>query len=211
MIKATKEPKPGGEMKDKILEEALEIISKQGFDLFSMRKLAAKLNISATAIYYYFSSKDDIYLEILMKSFGQLHQELKNAYQQGGDIYQRTKAVIRAYIDFGINHPNQYNLMFTLILPRPEYYQGRKEEPFAIKELENALSTIYTAENIFLEFIQEYPGISPEEIKFHTFRIWSTLHGLVSLYISQTVHYYIEPTEETIEKITDYLTRSLMV
>ena len=49
-------------IKDRILETALQHLIEDGFEHFSMRKLAARLGMTAANIYNYFTNKDEIYL-----------------------------------------------------------------------------------------------------------------------------------------------------
>ena len=46
--------------RDGIVSAALELMDLQGVDGFSMRKLAARLNVSPQALYWHFAGKDDL-------------------------------------------------------------------------------------------------------------------------------------------------------
>lgn len=54
-------------IKQKILEQALYLMSCHGFDGFSMRKLGSRLGVSAKTIYNYYQNKDELYLAILTR------------------------------------------------------------------------------------------------------------------------------------------------
>lgn len=47
-------------MKEKLLENALQIISKEGLPALTLSRLATKCGIQKASIYYHFASKDDI-------------------------------------------------------------------------------------------------------------------------------------------------------
>jgi len=64
MPKTTRSPEEVKKIKDRILETALQLLIDDGFMHFSMRKLAARLGITAASIYNYFTNKDELYLLI---------------------------------------------------------------------------------------------------------------------------------------------------
>ncbi len=48
---------------DRILEAALDLFRRQGFDSTTMRDIAREAEVATGAAYYYYSSKDAIVLE----------------------------------------------------------------------------------------------------------------------------------------------------
>ena len=83
MPKKARTPEEIEEVKQRILEKALELIGEDGYRSFSMRKLASKLNMTATPIYGYYKNKDEIYISVLLQGFETLYQILSDAYGVG--------------------------------------------------------------------------------------------------------------------------------
>lgn len=54
--------------KEKILEVSFDLISENGLENFTMRKLSQTLGVQAPTIYYYYKSKDDILNEIFINT-----------------------------------------------------------------------------------------------------------------------------------------------
>jgi len=50
----------GAETRERILEVACELFTDLGYDKASLRDIAARLDITKAALYYYFARKDDI-------------------------------------------------------------------------------------------------------------------------------------------------------
>ena len=48
------------DMRDQILQVALELFTKQGYDGTSLREIAERLEVSKAALYYHFTSKEEI-------------------------------------------------------------------------------------------------------------------------------------------------------
>ena len=78
---ALKKSKPS---REDILRHALALIVQDGFQGFSMRKLAARLGIAAKTIYNFFRNQDELYLCILIKGFEQLYAAFEAAVRAAG-------------------------------------------------------------------------------------------------------------------------------
>jgi len=57
----------GAETRERILEVALELFTRQGYDKTSLRDIAERLQITKAALYYYFERKEDILLELHLR------------------------------------------------------------------------------------------------------------------------------------------------
>jgi AcrR family transcriptional regulator len=67
--------------KNGILDVALDLFIAQGFDGTSLRQIAERLGVTKAALYYYFTSKDDILLALHMR----LHEFGREALTAMGD------------------------------------------------------------------------------------------------------------------------------
>jgi len=61
------ERRPRGEMRDRILDVALELFNEQGYDKTSLREIAERLGVTKAALYYHFERKEDILLELHLR------------------------------------------------------------------------------------------------------------------------------------------------
>jgi AcrR family transcriptional regulator len=52
------------DMRERILDVALELFNEQGYDATSLREIAERLGVTKAALYYHFKSKADILLEL---------------------------------------------------------------------------------------------------------------------------------------------------
>jgi AcrR family transcriptional regulator len=59
--------RPRGEMRDRILDVALELFNEQGYDKTSLREIAERLDVTKAALYYHFERKEDILLELHLR------------------------------------------------------------------------------------------------------------------------------------------------
>lgn len=58
-----------------IKEKALEMVVKEGFDGFSMQKLAKKVKVSPATIYIYFKDKEDLILQLYKEENEKMAEE----------------------------------------------------------------------------------------------------------------------------------------
>jgi AcrR family transcriptional regulator len=74
--------RPRGDMRDRILDVALELFIEQGYDKTSLREIAERLDVTKAALYYHFERKQDILLALNLR----FHQLARDAFDALGDI-----------------------------------------------------------------------------------------------------------------------------
>ena len=196
--------------KKKILDTALELIVKDGFHNLSMRKLASRLNITATTIYNYFSNKDEINLMIRMHGFDMLYQKFKQCFEEQQDPYERLEAMIRSYFDFGTSFPNYYDIMFNLHTPKYLDYLETKLEPVARIEKEASLRTYDITLKAITELNENGNVRSDEEIMLLTIQLWCDAHGVISLYNSKLFQEINDNPAELINQLIDVVIKRFL-
>src|ERR1700739_709571 len=83
-----------------------------------MRKIAEAIEHSPTAIYLYFKDKNQLINELCHADFRALAHEFQKIAQIR-DPLERLKKAGLTYIEFGLNYPNHYRLMF--MTPHPPH------------------------------------------------------------------------------------------
>lgn len=198
-----KAPMPKEEVekfRDRILDIALDIILKEGFDNLSIRKIASRLNVTATTLYNYYSGKDELNLMIRVRGFETLFAMLKKEHDRHrNNIQAQFGAMIRAYVKFGMDYPGYYDLMFNLRTPKYLDYIGTKMEATAHFEKQTALKCF----DLFVRPVSAYVGVDDERkidfIQYAVIKYWSDLHGLITLYNSRLFAEVIADVESFVE------------
>lgn len=209
-MKTARNPEKISQVKEKILDHALDIIAKSGLDGLTMRRLAASLSMTAPNIYNYFSCKEEIYLSIVIRGFEMLYTDMKKACVNNGGTMDRVRAMTDAYMKFGLTHPQYYGIMFTNPTPKYNDYIGTPFEPLSGKELELSMKIAEMA----LETAALVMGMPAEDpvVLRRVIHIWSLIHGMISLKNSHVVDYVAESPEtvffEIIEEVLTYLGES---
>ncbi|MDF3302245.1 TetR/AcrR family transcriptional regulator [Streptomyces tropicalis] len=93
---------PSGLDRERITEVAVRLLDAEGPAGFSMRRLAAELNVTAMSVYWYVDTKDDLLELALDAAFGELR--LPGA-DSGGDWRDQLRALAAEYRALLVRHP----------------------------------------------------------------------------------------------------------
>ncbi|TAN44976.1 MAG: TetR/AcrR family transcriptional regulator [Nitrospirae bacterium] len=132
------------EFRREILDAARDIFISDGYDGFSMRKLAGKIDYSPTTIYLYFKNKDDLLFAICEEFFEQFSAQLNNIRSVSQDPVETLRQGCLYLMNFGLQNPNQYKLIFFT-----KSVYGSREE---LVEKESMARNTYL---VFKEIVQD--------------------------------------------------------
>lgn len=192
-------------VREKILDAALDILFEEGFSGLSMRKIALRARMTAANLYNYYSNKDEICLNIKTRGYAILYKEFKKVEEGIEDPFTRMQQLIRAYISFGLNSMNQYDIIFSQNTPMYSDYIGTPNEEAALKEKKAVLRVVRIANQTIVEMRRACNLDHLEDEKYQTLRIWTTLHGIVSLMNNGFLSEVDPEIDYTIEKLVNDL------
>jgi AcrR family transcriptional regulator len=98
-------------LRERILDAARRIVIREGFAALSMRKIADAIEYSPATLYLHFASRDEIAQALCEEGYAQLLETFV-PLAQIADPAERLKAIGRAYVAFGVAHPQTYRLIF---------------------------------------------------------------------------------------------------
>jgi AcrR family transcriptional regulator len=93
---------PSGLDRDRITEVTVRLLDAEGLGRFSMRRLAAELNVTAMSVYWYVDTKDDLLELALDAAFGELALPDPEADEDWRD---QLRALAREYRSLLVRHP----------------------------------------------------------------------------------------------------------
>jgi AcrR family transcriptional regulator len=114
------------ELRQRILDAAAELFIQEGFDNVSIRKIADKIEYSPTTIYLHFKDKAELIGSICYEVFDGLRRKLEETAALGLPHLEMLRQSLRAYIEFGLENPNHYIVLFCL--PEPVELAGNRAE-----------------------------------------------------------------------------------
>lgn len=192
------------DIRERILAAALDIIVQEGFPAFTMRRLAAKIGMTAPNIYNYYQNKDELYITLVIRGFEMLHHDLIDVCSHTQNPVERGIGLARTYLAFGLKHSSYYDIMFTFPTPKYNDYVGTPLEQLSAIEYRISMDIVMLALTAVAEFMGK-PS-ADEIVQMRFIAVWSILHGMISLYNSKIVSYTITDPEAMYDKlITDFL------
>ncbi len=99
------------ELREKILDAARELLVRDGVEQVSMRKIAKKINYTATTLFHHFPNKDALLLAVCEADFLALRRSFEKIATIT-DPLERLRSMGTAYVTFALEHPSHYRLMF---------------------------------------------------------------------------------------------------
>ena len=161
------------EMRKMILDSAMQLFIKDGYNGVSIRKIAQKIEYSPGSIYTYFEDKDSIFFALHVEGFEKLYQKQLSA-QGINDPRERLLAHGRAYLEFALENQEYYDIMF--IMRGPEEIICKKQDwSHGMRSYDLLKRNVAECQNAGM--------FKDQDLETTSFLIWSTVHGVASLLI----------------------------
>lgn len=188
-------------LRNEILQVSRKILLDEGFSNISMRKIAGKINVSATSIYLHFKNKDHLLHSIIEESISELNNTIKSISTSAIDPVQKIEKIARSYIAFGLDRPQEYEVIFMV---RPEEMPRYPIEKFRDARKGYELLASVIREGIQQDLIDEQKALST------AYSMWAQLHGVVSVIINKRLDTRLSQNE-FINHAVDHIVQGVLV
>lgn len=165
-----------GDLKAELIQKGIEILNDEGYEGFSLRKVAKACGVSQTAPYRHFKDKNAMASEIVNHALGKFNESLAAAVNKHPDnTGDQIKEMGVAYVQFFIENPQYLHLLFlsdTRMVPA---------EVLCGAENHNQEGHPFTT---FISAVQRYKDSSPGDKRdFGELLItwWGLVHGIAVL------------------------------
>jgi AcrR family transcriptional regulator len=160
--------------RERIVDEALRIVTHEGPEGVTIRALAQRLGLSAGSIYSHFKSKDELLQHVAAQGFEMLMKEAIGAVE----VPDPREAMLeggRRYLAFAMHHPALYRLMFEEVdLAR---FRAEPTAPVPGRALYDLYRDLYSR-------AVESGAIRDIDPEMQTLIGWSAVHGFAMLALS---------------------------
>lgn len=177
-----------------ILDAAKKLFLKHGYEGVSMRQVAEQVGYTPTTIYLYFEDKDDLLFAVVDQAFDIFAHDLQSAYDSTSDPILRLRALGYAYIRFGRQNPEAYQMIF---MQRPDFLMKWKS---GTKQPRGASLKIL---NQAMQQAQDAGTIPSADLNHQSDFMWAAVHGAVSLSIAMPRMFGVGNLDESFEAILD--------
>lgn len=112
-----------GDLRQSLINAAIELIREEGMSELSLRQVARRVGVSHNAPYRHFEDKDALLAAVAEQGFQSLQAAMETA-KQGlpADSPQGLEAIGIAYVNFALAFPFHYRLMFVNVHCHPDKY-----------------------------------------------------------------------------------------
>ena len=166
---------PNHSTRQSILNAAREIFVRDGYEGFSMRRLAVDLGCALGTPYVHFQNKQELFQVLVEQSFARLHQVLSGLRDrhQNGDPVALLKKGMYTYIQFGLQNPNDYRFAFLLRSP------DAADEPYPVPPALEVISFMVA------RCVEEHRFRADANVQTVSQALWAAIHGVPSLLLQR--------------------------
>lgn len=151
-----------------LLDASLGLIAAEGLEGFSMREVARRAGVSHQAPYHHFPDREAILAAIVAEGFTRLRDDSLAALEGVRDPFARLTAIGRAYVDFALNNPAHFKLMF-----RSEHVREDRHD--------EAKACAQGAFDVLVSVAGEVAAAAGHAQHMVVLTAWATAHGLATL------------------------------
>lgn len=168
-----------------ILQSALRNFVEKGYDRATMQNIAEEAGVGKGTIYEYFSSKEALFIEVILTGMDSIIKQLSEAVQVPGTMYEKVSELYKKNIELLLNEADMRELMLSDI--------GKVPTELRDKLLDNQNELLVRVEQLFQE------AIDKKEIR----NVHPRIAASVVLNCLQVIYYYPLEEGETYEDIVE--------
>jgi AcrR family transcriptional regulator len=205
-------------IQEAIKDAAWKVIAESGASALSLRAIARELGITAPAIYNYFPNRDELVTALIVDAYNSLadSQEASVADLPDDDLAGRLFTLGLAYRQWAVDDPQRYQLIFGTPIP---HYHAPEEVTLpaaarALLPLIGAIQAVHSAGRLRMKKLAEATpklaymlsawsdasGGAHPEVLYLALVIWSRVHGLVMLEITNNLPAFINKPAEIFQR-----------
>ena len=171
-----------GDLKNALISAGVEILAREGVGGLSLRKVAKQAGVSHAAPYAHFADKQALIAAISTEGFKQLYSQIeavKQTYQANPETL--LIEVAWAYVQFALNEPDRFKLMFSSVPEKEKDYPDFVET--SQKDFRQLVEIV--------EICQQAEIVKKGASDLIALSLWGTVHGFVSLLLEGQISHTV--------------------
>jgi len=176
-----------GNLKEKLLSEGLRLLTEEGYEKFSLRKLARICQVSHASPYRHFADKNELILAVAAEIQNKFNTALKEALDGcSGTQDEKVRAMGKRYVSFFSGNPDYLEVLF--LTPEIQDLGAEKHAHCEGSSFETYLSAVMP---LFASAGDEDPclpaAVPDGRIPGKYLRAWCLIHGLTVLLVKKAL------------------------
>ena len=171
-----------GDLKNALIKAGTEILGSEGLGGLSLRKVAKQAGVSHAAPYSHFTDKQALIAAISTEGFKQLYSQIeavKETYQTNPETLLIEAAW--AYVQFALNTPDRFKLMFSSVLDKekayPDFVEASQKNFHQVVEI--------------VEICQRAGILKSGDPELIALSLWGSVHGFISLLLEGQISHTV--------------------
>ncbi len=162
-----------GNLKQALVDEYLNLLREMPVEQISLRKLASRVGVAATAVYNHFSDKMELVVAAKIRCLIHFSDYLQRGYDPRLSPKERISNLSKAYFLYSDQHRQHFNTIFNVTV----------EDRYVTNELvEVSMAAERTVRSAIVDLLKEHHlPVSPENEALGVVTCWSMAHGLSCL------------------------------
>lgn len=170
-----------GDLKSQLIREGLKLLDREGYDGFTLRKVAKACNVSQTAPYRHYKNKDALIAAITMHAMQSFNARLERAVAMHPDSpADQLREMGVAYITFFTENPEYLRLLFLSDICQRMHVTGSRKDACnqdIHKQSGHPFATLY---NAVVRYKKARPDEEMEQEELVLY-CWGLVHGISTL------------------------------
>jgi AcrR family transcriptional regulator len=159
------------DLRTSILDAARHLIVANGHRDVSMRDIAGAVGCSVSSLYLYFANRDALIHTLIDEGFQRWYDEQVAINARHAEPWARLEAMARAYIAFGLERAEYYEIMYLF---HPQSMERLPKELYrrARRGFDLLAGTVLAC--------APAGRLSDDAVRLLTASLWASLHGVVA-------------------------------
>ncbi len=163
-----------GDLKNALIQAGIAILSEEGLNALSLRKVAQRAGVSHAAPYAHFADKQALVAAISTEGYRCLYDQMYAVVQLYRDDPQRQLFEgAWAYVQFALDDPAHFKITLSGAVEMEKEYPAFVE--LSHKSFELVLEIVQRCQSV--------GTLKPGSPVLMAMSVWSLVHGFVSLYL----------------------------
>ncbi len=165
-----------GDLRQALIDAALEMVSENGIEKLSLRKMARRVGVTHSAPYRHFQDKNALIAALAEEGFRDLGEYMvRERDRESGPPTARLYALGLAYVLFAVDKPHFFRVMFA-----PSVRDQKGRYPTLCESHDAAFGLLHQA----VSDCQAEGRIREGDTELHARTCWILVHGIASLCVN---------------------------
>jgi AcrR family transcriptional regulator len=167
-----------GDLKNALIQAGIEILSKDGVNAMSLRRVARRAGVSHAAPYAHFADKQALVAAISTEGYRKLYDKVYEAAQNHrGDPMRQLVEGAWAYVEFALNDSEHFRITLSGVVEK------EKEYPAYVEISQKSFRLVVE----LVEACQKAGVLNEGPPDLMAASVWGLVHGFVSLVLNNQI------------------------